>query len=60
MSGALLLNYQCSPPGLVAERQLHVRVSPEEHKRLRVQAAEHDVTLQEHIRSIIQKHLESN
>ena len=57
---APLLNYQSFTPTVVTERQLHLRVSADEHKRLRVEAAEKDVTLQDHVRSIIQKHLEES
>lgn len=44
----------------MAERQLHVRVSADEHKALRIQAAEEDITLQQHVHRIIRTHLGDN
>lgn len=40
------------------ERMIHVRLSADLHRRVRIQAAEKDVTIQDWVRGIIERELE--
>lgn len=39
------------------ERMIHVRLSTELHRRVRIQAAEKDVTIQDWVRGLIEREL---
>jgi predicted HicB family RNase H-like nuclease len=39
------------------ERMIHVRLSPELHRRIRIQAAEKDVTIQDWVRDLIEREI---
>lgn len=43
--------------GKRGERMLHIRMKPEMHKRVRVQAAEADVTIQDWVTALIEREL---
>ena len=39
------------------ERMIHVRLSTDTHRRVRIQAAEKDVTIQDWVRDVIEREL---
>ena len=43
-----------------AERMIHIRLKADTHRRLRVQAAEEDVTIQNWVTSLIERELGSD